>query len=74
MQSQSNSSHWNGYQTFLIPPDGSKEGWDPSNIGDEERKRLKTFMRKNHPYVDWTEITYGGDDGISKIEDDCTIK
>lgn len=64
----------NGYGTFFIPPDGSKEGWEPSNEGDEERKRFKQFIRKRHPYCDWTEISYGGDDGHSQVEDDCTKK
>ena len=64
----------NGYETFFIPPDGSKEGWEPSNEGDEERKRFKQFIRKRHPYCDWTEISYGGDDGHSQVEDDCTKK
>lgn len=64
----------NGYKTFFIPPDGSKEGWGPSNDGDEERKRFKQFLRKRHGYSDWTEISYGGDDGYSKVEDDCSKK
>lgn len=64
----------NGYRTFFIPPDGSKEGWEPSNEGDEERKRFKQFIRKRHPYCDWTEISYGGCDGHSQVEDDCTKK
>jgi hypothetical protein len=33
----------NGYKTFFIPPDGSKEGWGPSNDGDEERIVLRSF-------------------------------
>lgn len=64
----------NGYRTFFIPPDGSKEGWETSNEADEERKRFKQFIRKRHPYCDWTEISYGGDDGHSQVEDDCTKK
>lgn len=67
-------SPYNGYLTFFIPPDGSKEGWSQSNDGNEERKRLKQFIRKRHQYMDWTEISYGGDDGHSLVEDDCTKK
>lgn len=67
-------SPYNGYMTFFIPPDGSKEGWQPSNDGDEERNRFKRFIRKRHLYLDWTEISYGGDDGYSKVEDDCSKK
>lgn len=67
-------SHVNGYESFFIPPDGSKEGWQESRNGDEERKRLKTFLRQRHPYADWSEISYGGDDSYSQIEDDCGRK
>lgn len=67
-------SPYNGFRTFFIPPDGSKEGWQHSHDGDEERRRFKQFIRKRHPYCDWTEISYGGDDGHSQVEDDCTKK
>lgn len=63
----------NGYKTFFIPPDGSKEGWGPSNDGDEERDRFKKFLRRRNK-EDWAEISYGGDDGYSKVEDDCSKK
>jgi hypothetical protein len=28
----------NGYQSFFVPPDGSKEMWEESDTGDERRK------------------------------------
>jgi|SRR5579875_2244071 len=34
----------NGYQSFFIAPDGSKEGWDLSNEYDEKRKQFADFV------------------------------
>jgi hypothetical protein len=34
----------NGFQSFLIAPDGSKEGWDLSNEYNEKRKILGNFI------------------------------
>lgn len=62
-------SHSNGYLTFFIPPDGSKEGWERSQEGDEERDRFKKFLRKRR-VEDWVELAYGGDMEVPIIEDD----
>lgn len=62
----------NGFKTFFVPPDGSKEGWEHSQLGDENRARFKKFLRRRQIYLDWAEITYGGDDGYCSVEDDCT--
>jgi len=54
----------NGYCSFLIPPDGSKEEWDESNEGDEKRQLFKLWLQNNHDlYLDWVEIQYGDDEG-----------
>ncbi|MGG1442116.1 hypothetical protein ABE354_08655 [Brevibacillus laterosporus] len=37
-------SHWNGYQSFFVAPDGSKEGWEESNEGDRLREELGNFI------------------------------
>lgn len=57
----------NGYKTFFVAPDGSKEGWDDSNEGDKRRAEFKIWLRAqadapgdNH--YDWVEICYGGDE------------
>ncbi|PAE20522.1 hypothetical protein CHH80_10945 [Bacillus sp. 7504-2] len=34
----------NGYQSFLIAPDGSKEGWDLSDEYDAKRKEFADFV------------------------------
>lgn len=56
----------NGTVAFFIPPDGSKEGWDASNDGDDRRAAFIEWMDTQRfsdgscP-LDWVEIEYGGD-------------
>lgn len=51
----------NGGASFLIAPDGSKEGWHHSELGDELMDRAKIIIAK-HEWVDWCEVLCGGDD------------
>ena len=41
----------NGYASFFIPPDGSKEGWERSDFGDGERNQ----------FIDWLDTQRYGD-------------
>jgi len=65
----------NGYRTFFVPPDGSKEGWEDSNKGNDARDALVTYM-KSVVYEDgsrplaWFEAQYGEDDYNTKITRD----
>jgi hypothetical protein len=62
----------NGVATFLIGPDGSKEGWDTSDNGDDGRSRMKSWLRcelGEGAYLDWVEVQYGDDDGDTRIVD-----
>jgi len=65
----------NGSQSFFVPPDGSKEGWEESHAGDRRREEFKTWLRAQ-AYDDystpfsWVELWYGGDDMDAQIEDD----
>lgn len=34
----------NGYETFVIVPDGSKEGWDESEVGDRKREMFLKWI------------------------------
>ena len=75
----------NGTRSFFIPPDGSKEGLDESDLGDVRRKEFKRYLCREAftdgsvPF-DWIEVAYGGDDvraficGSSKryVGDFCT--
>lgn len=47
-----------GYTTFVMLPDGSKEGWDVSAAADELRKLFITEIKKLK-YPDWFHYTYG---------------
>ena len=71
----------NGQSSFFIAPDGSKEGWTPSNMGNNARevliKWLKESRESDDHYLDYVEISFGGDDNITKIENsssDCQYK
>ena len=57
----------NGYKSFFVAPDGSKEGWPESDEGDVKREEFKKWLREqayddgsNH--YDWAEFRYGGDE------------
>lgn len=36
----------NGYISFFVAPDGSKEGWDESDSGDKKRKKFADYIDK----------------------------
>ena len=62
----------NGIRTFVVLPDGSKEGWPESDAGDETRDQfIKWLESKAHddgssPY-DWAEVRYGDDEGANGL-------
>ena len=61
-------SHINGEQSFLVPPDGSKEGWGESSDGDERRNTFVEYMNRQRygdgsGPLDWAEVMYGDDNG-----------
>jgi len=65
-------SNTNGYVSFLIAPDGSKEGWDESARGDDARSRWKAWANAKWTeecvYVYWAHLSYAGDEsGDTKI-------
>jgi hypothetical protein len=52
---------------FYIPPDGSKEGWQPSDDGDKARDVFVEWLIKQNTdevgnYMDWVEVAFGGDE------------
>jgi hypothetical protein len=51
----------NGYMSFFIAPDGSKEGWEDSDDGDEAREKFIAGCC----CADVVEVEYGGDDPYS---------
>ena len=74
--SEVSPAHTNGYCSFFVPPDGSKEGWDTSDEGDANRAAFIAWLRDGNLHLDWAEIQYGDDDGASLVlahsDDDWT--
>lgn len=70
-------SEMNGTSSFLVVPDGSKEGWATSEEGDERRETFKRWLKAPPPpegdgpqfSLDWIEVQYGDDEGVSAITD-----
>lgn len=63
----------NGYYSFFIAPDGSKEGWEESDYGDMARKRVIDFIdslayEDGSNSVSYAELFYGDDEGEAEIE------
>jgi hypothetical protein len=62
----------NGYQSFFVAPDGSKEGWAESKNGDAVRHGLIEWLQA-HRYSDgsssmnWVEIQFADDGGDNRI-------
>lgn len=60
----------NGYFTFMVAPDGSKEGWEASGDGDDARERFIRWLKgRTDDDFEWAELYYGHDDGTAKITD-----
>ena len=55
----------NGYSSFFIAPDGSKEGWSESDKYDELRGEFEQWLRQERDnddlWIDWVDVKYGGD-------------
>lgn len=51
----------NGVRSFLVPPDGSKDGWSDSDEGDRRRMIfLRWIQDAEIAYaLEWVEIEYG---------------
>lgn len=62
----------NSYTSFFVPPDGSKEGWDESERGDERRDRFVAWLRtKVHEdgstSLRWVEVQYGDEEKETRV-------
>ena len=62
----------NGYVSFFIAPDGSKEGWSGSADGDKNREKFIKWINSK-AYTDgsnvysYAEFFYGDDENQSEI-------
>jgi hypothetical protein len=60
-------SFWNSSHSFFIAPDGSNEGWEPSDEYDMKRANFiqwlksKAWEEGSNPYK-WVEVVYGESD------------
>ena len=69
----------NSYVTFVVCPDGSKEGWGDSLHGDAAREQFKEWLRAqcysdgSSPF-EWAEISYGSDPDCARVEDSAWPK
>lgn len=62
----------NRWKSFLVVPDGSKEGWAESDEGDKQRIAIVQYLTSlryedGSSLLDWIEVQYGDTDGESAI-------
>lgn len=62
----------NGYGSFFVPPDGSKEGWTESDDGDDRRTAFVDWLdaqrfEDGSTSLDWVEVQYGDDNRHTAI-------
>lgn len=68
----------NGVASFLVAPDGSKEGWEESAVGDARREQIKAWL-SSKAYEDgstalkWFEVEHP-EDGAPRVIDHQTRK
>ena len=62
----------NGYRSFFIAPDGSKEFWETSNVNDGKRSQFIQFI-ESLAYEDgsnslrYAELFFGEDNGEAEM-------
>jgi hypothetical protein len=63
-------SFCNGFKSFLVPPDGSYEGYAGSDQGNLNRENFKKYLDEiKTPLLSWVEVQYGNSDLGIKIID-----
>ena len=58
----------NGYMSFLISPDGSKEGWEHSERGHNARNKFIQWLssqKKN--WCQYAEVQFGDEGGDNRL-------
>lgn len=62
----------NGFQSFFVAPDGSKEGWSDSDDADAKRRQFTDWLDEQ-AYEDgsnglrYVEVSFGADEGPATI-------
>lgn len=54
----------NDHPSFAFLPDGSKEGWGDSDLGDEFRQQFIELFRHVEGRADVVSVRFGGDFGV----------
>ena len=58
----------NGYMSFLISPDGSKEWWETSNRGDNARDTFINWLSlQKDNYCEYAEVQFVDEDGDNRL-------
>ena len=62
----------NGYRTFCIVPDGSKDGWGTSDAGDTRRNQFVDWLNAQRDEdggtcFDWFEASFGNPDENAEV-------
>ena len=60
----------NGDCTFMIAPDGSKEGWDLSDEFDKRRNEFINWLKNDTECLSWVHVSYG-EISYSLVDSDC---
>ena len=63
----------NGCESFMVPPDGSKEGWEDSELGDARRTAFVAYLtaqkyNDGSSPLQWVEVRVGDDEHELLIE------
>ena len=53
--------------SFLVVPDGSKEGWDASDKGDRARDAFIKWLEEDNGYNSWVEVSSGEQTPTHKV-------
>lgn len=65
----------NGIRSFMVAPDGSKEGWGHSDAGDRARHEFVSWL-ESAAYDDgssplaWVEVQFGDDEWATMVIND----
>lgn len=65
-------SEVNGYETFLVAPDGSKLGWETASRHAIARESFVKYLESlvyedGSSPVKWAYVQYGDDEGVTKV-------
>lgn len=62
------TSRSNGYSSFLVIPDGSKDSWETSDQCDIARRKL-LLLAGMHDNCDWVHVRYSDDHEHVSLQD-----